>query len=246
MSIDRYDVRLAASPTGTVYVTVSAARSPQEETAGWSPDRDRRHRLVVRRDHRRRLQRGLRVPARRLRQQLDVVAGAATLGRAHLHRRQLLRRPAGLRARCRRPSIRRRPCRRRQPQRHLRRDARYDGAAVRNVEVTVRDNDTPGVYVLQVQPGTSIEDKRTRRDRGWTRPPDSPTSCWCSSLRAPAMDTIVVVHLLLDADSDAAISISAADPLDTRYDASTPHDHVHPQRHARRLGRPGAAVDHAT
>src|SRR4029079_6725337 len=30
----RYDVRLAANPTGTVYITVSAARSPQQEADG--------------------------------------------------------------------------------------------------------------------------------------------------------------------------------------------------------------------
>ena len=40
-------------------------------------------------------------------------------------------------------------------------DARYDGTLVRNVEVTVRDDDTPGVFVLQVEPGTTTEDGRT-------------------------------------------------------------------------------------
>src|SRR6476661_5550683 len=40
-------------------------------------------------------------------------------------------------------------------------DARFDGIAVRNVEVTVRDNDTPGVVLTQVQPGTTVEDRRT-------------------------------------------------------------------------------------
>ena len=28
----------------------------------------------------------------------------------------------------------------------------FDAADVRNVEVTVRDNDTPGVYVLEIDP----------------------------------------------------------------------------------------------
>ena len=32
-------------------------------------------------------------------------------------------------------------------------DARFDGTLVRNVEVTVRDNDTPGVYVAEVAAG---------------------------------------------------------------------------------------------
>ena len=37
----------------------------------------------------------------------------------------------------------------------------FDAVAVRNVEVSVRDNDTPGVYVTAVTPGTTNEDKRT-------------------------------------------------------------------------------------
>ena len=40
-------------------------------------------------------------------------------------------------------------------------DPRFDAADVRNVEVAVHDNDTPGVYVTQVRSGTSIEDGRT-------------------------------------------------------------------------------------
>ena len=38
ISIDRYAVRLAALPTATVYVTVSAARTPQEEADGYQPE----------------------------------------------------------------------------------------------------------------------------------------------------------------------------------------------------------------
>ena len=34
LRIDRYDVRLATAPTGPVYVTVSAGRSPQQEADG--------------------------------------------------------------------------------------------------------------------------------------------------------------------------------------------------------------------
>ena len=42
-----------------------------------------------------------------------------------------------------------------------------DGAVVRNVEVAVRDNDTPGVYIVEVEPagpaghGTHVEDQRS-------------------------------------------------------------------------------------
>jgi hypothetical protein len=38
------------------------------------------------------------------------------------------------------------------------RDPTFDGAAVRNVEVNLRDNDTPGVYVTELAPGTLTED----------------------------------------------------------------------------------------
>ena len=41
----------------------------------------------------------------------------------------------------------------------------YDAIDVRNVEVEVRDNDTPGIYVVELQydevTGTFIEDERT-------------------------------------------------------------------------------------
>ena len=40
-------------------------------------------------------------------------------------------------------------------------DAAFDFEAVRNVEVRVLDNDTPGVYVTEVQKGTDIEDQHT-------------------------------------------------------------------------------------
>jgi hypothetical protein len=60
----------------------------------------------------------------------------------------------------------------------------YDAVDVRNVEVQVRDNDTPGIYVTQVEPGTSTEDGRTLVIEGgdsWATTPDSTTRSWCSS-----------------------------------------------------------------
>jgi hypothetical protein len=96
-------------------------------------------------------------------------------------------------------------------------DARYDGTLVRNVEVTVRDDDTPGVFVLEVQPGTTTGDNRTVVIEG-----DATTRLVDELLvqlaAAPALNTIVVVHLVLDAASEAAISISRGDASDTRYD----------------------------
>ena len=38
---------------------------------------------------------------------------------------------------------------------------KFDQVQVRNVEVMVRDNDTPGIYVTQVTPGTNDEDQRS-------------------------------------------------------------------------------------
>ncbi len=40
-------------------------------------------------------------------------------------------------------------------------DEQIDGLAVQNLEVTVRDNDTPGIYVTEVDPVTGEEDRRT-------------------------------------------------------------------------------------
>ena len=37
-------------------------------------------------------------------------------------------------------------------------DARYDAALVRDVEVSVRDNDTPGIVVTEVDPTTNTAD----------------------------------------------------------------------------------------
>ena len=94
-------------------------------------------------------------------------------------------------------------------------DARFDGTLVRNVEVTVRDNDTPGVLVQEIQPGTTIEDGRTVVIEG------NATTALTDELlvrltAAPAFGT-VTVRLVLDADGDEALSISSADaPLRRR------------------------------
>ena len=100
-------------------------------------------------------------------------------------------------------------------------DSRYDGTAVRNVEVFVRDNDTPGVYVVEVGHGTSVEDRRTVVIEG-----DGITSLTDDLLvrlaMAPTSGT-VVVGLAMDAETDAAISVSAVCPPEnpTCWNAAT-------------------------
>ncbi|HEX4998781.1 MAG TPA: Calx-beta domain-containing protein [Terriglobia bacterium] len=89
----------------------------------------------------------------------------------------------------------------------------FDAADVRNVEVQVRDNDTPGVYVLEVEPGTTIEDGRTLVIEG-----NSTTQLTDEVLvqlaKVPAGE--VVVKLFVNTFSDDEIEITDLDdPSDT-------------------------------
>jgi len=87
----------------------------------------------------------------------------------------------------------------------------FDAADVRNVEVMVRDNDTPGVYVTEVKPGTVTEDLRTLVIEG-----DSTTQLTDQILvqLAKEMDGLVVVKLFLDEASDEDIALfDVDDPL---------------------------------
>ena len=212
LRIDRYDIRLATAPTGPVYVTVSAGRSPQQEAGRgdtiWlctgATDADC--------DDPADFQRYVYVNS-------DTLTGVAQRSRgAHVQRRQLERQPARLRAARSTTSA---------PEgtrvvavSHsvISTDARFDGTLVRNVEVSVRDDDTPGVTVQPVQPGTSVEDDRTVVIEG------NATTALLDELlvrlaAAPAFGT-VSVRLMLDAESDQAISISSADtPLRRRRPA---------------------------
>ncbi|MBI3917574.1 MAG: hypothetical protein HY322_11275 [Betaproteobacteria bacterium] len=86
----------------------------------------------------------------------------------------------------------------------------FDAADVRNVEVLVRDNDTPGVYVLEVEPGTTIEDGRSLVIEG-----DVTTQLTDEVLvqLAKQPDDVVVVRLFLNTFSDEDIEIiDIADP----------------------------------
>ena len=91
---------------------------------------------------------------------------------------------------------------------------------VRNVEVQVRDNDTPGVYVTEVEPGTSVEDGRTLVIEGAdiaqnliadSADPNDYTGLRDEILvqlaKAPEAGDVIVVKLVLDAEDDAAIKL---------------------------------------
>jgi hypothetical protein len=96
----------------------------------------------------------------------------------------------------------------------------YDAVDVRNVEVKVRDNDTPGVYVLEVEPGTSIEDGRTLVIEGGdfiSNPTGLTDEVLVQLAKAPEVGDIIVVKMNLDAEDDAQIKL--IDVLsDARYD----------------------------
>ena len=76
---------------------------------------------------------------------------------------------------------------------------------MRNVEVTLRDNDTPGVYVTEVDKGTSTEDRRTVVVEGTVV--TGLTDDLLVQLAMEPTSGSVVVKLALDADSDAAIFV---------------------------------------
>jgi hypothetical protein len=93
-------------------------------------------------------------------------------------------------------------------------DTTFDGIAVRNVEVKVRDNDTPGVIITQVGPGSStVEDGRTVVVEGTatTRLTDE---ILVELAKEIAVGKVVVVKLAMDADSAQALQLSS---LDARF-----------------------------
>ncbi|MBK5565794.1 hypothetical protein [Ensifer sp. SSB1] len=86
----------------------------------------------------------------------------------------------------------------------------FDAADVRNVEVLVRDNDTPGIYVTEVAAGTNIEDGRSLVIEG------SPTTQLTDEIlvqlqTAPEVGDIIVVKLFLNEASDEDIQIFDVD-----------------------------------
>ncbi|MEO0465131.1 MAG: hypothetical protein AAF216_01205 [Pseudomonadota bacterium] len=92
----------------------------------------------------------------------------------------------------------------------------YDGIAVRNVEVDLRDNDTPGVQITEIDAtqyldnGTIVEDQDTTVIEG-----DATTQLndllAIQLAKAPAMGSTVVVNLNLGEEADKDIKLSSAD-----------------------------------
>ena len=95
-------------------------------------------------------------------------------------------------------------------------DPRFDGALVRNVEVTVYDNDTPGVFVSQVAPGTTTEDGLSLVIEG-TNVTQLTDDVLIQLAKAPDIGQTVVVKLSMDADSQQAMSLSSLDGRWTQH-----------------------------
>ena len=102
-------------------------------------------------------------------------------------------------------------------------DPTYHGLAVANVEVAVRDNDTPGLRVTEVIPGTAVEDARSVVVEGSNDPlaggayTGQDDEILVQLASDPGAGVTVVVQLPLDAASVQAITLSSAD---TRWDAT--------------------------
>jgi len=238
LSLDSYTVRLAAplAPGEVVYVTVSAARSPQEEAddilnnpsplvdgagdtlwiatvaPGVDPMADfRRHYFVDGAPH--------HEPNRAVVLRFDS-SNYNTAQTVYLYAVDDTR-SEGDRVVVMQHSV-------------ISDNAAYDGVAVRNVEVTLRDNDTPGMYVTEVAPGTSTEDGRTLVIEGHSVAGDlvAPAGPDYTGLtdeillelaRAPDAGDVIVVELVLDAASQQQIFL--VDDLDGNGTPDDPRFH---------------------
>lgn len=96
-------------------------------------------------------------------------------------------------------------------------DPDFDGVAVRNVEVSLRDNDTPGVYVTELNPGTTDEDGSSFVIEGddfggtYTGRDDQIA---IQLQKAPDAGVTVRVKITLDAASQAQLSLDSAELYD--------------------------------
>ena len=205
-TIDSYGVRLSRAPVGEVYVTVSAARSPQEESSG-GPAGDtvwlcsaasaancdaigefQRHITVN--------GAAVDVPQRALVLVFDA-SNWSVAQAVYMLAVDDLRAEGDRVVTLSHTTI----------AVDLADKARFDHAAVRNVELTVRDNDAPGVVVVQVAPGTSTEDVRSVVLEGDGAAALS-DELLISLPKAPLAGMQVVVRLDL---SNAQISLSSSD-----------------------------------
>ncbi|HEY3486388.1 MAG TPA: hypothetical protein VGK49_13445, partial [Ilumatobacteraceae bacterium] len=94
-------------------------------------------------------------------------------------------------------------------------DPDFDAVDVRNVEVSLRDNDTPGVYVTEVEEGSDDEDGRTLVIEGfdfggtYTGRLDD---LLVQLQKDPGPGVMIRVKITMDADTQRQISLSSTDP----------------------------------
>ena len=108
----------------------------------------------------------------------------------------------------------------------------FDGAAVRNVEASLRDNDTPGVYVTEITPGSYdpgvgadedggslvIEgDEFTADDLTYYEYTGRTDELLVQLQRQPDPGVVVRVKMYVDADGQQELQLSSADPRFTQY-----------------------------
>ena len=201
VAADSYLVSLASQPTGTVYVTVSAARSPQEEEQDQLNNppglaNGKGDSIWVSTSA------SLTTPLATEFQHTVTINGVATTvndrsvvlvftaANYQIGQAVYVYAPDDARSEGDRVVVMQHTV--------ISTDNTFDGVDVRNVEVAVRDNDTPGVYVTQVAAGTSVEDARTLVIEG-----DTVTRLNDETLvqlaKEPAPGQTVVVKLSLDA-----------------------------------------------
>ena len=225
VAFDKYFVRLAAEPgANIVYVTVSAARSPQEEADGLGPSTHKGDTIWVCTgadaacdDAFAEFQRHIfvnsdtvsRVPQRAV--VLKFTGGAGGNWDidqvVHVYAVDDLRPEGDAR-------------RRRQPQRHLRPTRATTATLVRNVEVHGARQRHAGRARARGAAGDVDRGQPHGRDRG-RRTTTGLADELLVQLAAKPVSGTVVVHLKLDEDSEEWISIARGDALDTRFDAAT-------------------------
>jgi hypothetical protein len=97
-------------------------------------------------------------------------------------------------------------------------DDDFDAVAVRNVEVSLRDNDTPGVFVTEVKPGGTTEDGGTLVIEGFDfgGTDTGRTDDLLVQLQKDPGAVTVRVKIVMDADTQAQIQLSNPD-ADARF-----------------------------
>ncbi len=199
---DSYTVKLAAAPIGTVFVTVSAARSNQQERDGAPAGDTMLVSTTLASFFRPIVLNGapVLVPKRAVVLAFDATnwnVAQTVFVRAVDDLRSEGDRVVTINHSTIAPLAADKPV--------------FDHVAARNVEVTIRDNDTPGLVITQVQPGTSIEDRRTVVLEG-----DTITGLadeYLVELAKPPLVGTVTIRLTL---SDAEVELAS---LDSRFDS---------------------------